>query len=408
MPEHAQTLLKTIPDAARLALFAQRLHDWLLADLAEADETAVFTESRARALLRAANVVDDPTLHDFNARMTGDTAIRLALHDLLADSALATNEEIQALAATAAATTSSQPPAPSWLSLAIAAFAWKAEYPLAQLDPASPPDDFSPAGQVVRQAATWLRAQVQRTPTERDKLAKKVAFDADAPGAPTLDALRADQTAAPLPPHYRPPIPVRYPEMSRETLHVEADDETERPSPTPRRADPITITEDDLPDETQRPVRMPEIRISREQVSESASQQDSESAGQQVSGSASQPGSSTASQFATAVRHRWNRGREPMTTTKLRVLAQEHPDGAPMYGLQVRVTCKGVNSHVAGTTNRDGVFLCELPVRAHAGLTYDVELTWPRDFGSEKERKSITLNADRTHFELPFYRTHNA
>ena len=44
-----------------------------------------FTESRAQsALLRAAGVVDDPTLHDF-ARLVdgGGTAVRLALHDIL-------------------------------------------------------------------------------------------------------------------------------------------------------------------------------------------------------------------------------------------------------------------------------------------------------------------------------------
>jgi hypothetical protein len=37
------------------------------------------------------------------------------------------------------------------------------------------------------------------------------------------------------------------------------------------------------------------------------------------------------------------------------------------------------------------------------GLTYDVDLTWPRDFGGETERKAITMNADRTRFTLPFY-----
>ena len=37
--------------------------------------------------------------------------------------------------------------------------------------------------------------------------------------------------------------------------------------------------------------------------------------------------------------------------------------------------------------------------------TYAVDVTWPRDFGGEVERKSITVNADRTHFDLPFYRT---
>jgi hypothetical protein len=97
-------------------------------------------------------------------------------------------------------------------------------------------------------------------------------------------------------------------------------------------------------------------------------------------------------------------GQEEMTTTKLRVLVQEHPDGPGLYGLQVRVTCAGIKSYVAGTTDRDGKFVCELPVRMQTGLTYDVEITWPRDKGGDGERKSITLNADRTEFTLPFYR----
>jgi hypothetical protein len=93
-----------------------------------------------------------------------------------------------------------------------------------------------------------------------------------------------------------------------------------------------------------------------------------------------------------------------MKTTKLRVVVQEYPDGPGLYGLQVRVSCKGIKSYVAGTTNRDGEFLCQLPVHVHSGLTYDVDITWPREMNGEVERKSITLNADRTHFILPFYR----
>jgi hypothetical protein len=97
-------------------------------------------------------------------------------------------------------------------------------------------------------------------------------------------------------------------------------------------------------------------------------------------------------------------GHEDLTTTKLKVLVQHYPDGPGFYGLQVRVTCKGVKSYVAGTTDRDGKFVCELPVRVESGLTYDVDVIWPREEGSEVERKSITLNADRTYFSLPFYR----
>jgi hypothetical protein len=93
-----------------------------------------------------------------------------------------------------------------------------------------------------------------------------------------------------------------------------------------------------------------------------------------------------------------------MTTTRLRITVQEYTDGPGLYGVQVRVKCQGIRSYVAGTTNRDGKFLCELPVPRHAGLTYDAEITWPRDIGGDVEHKSITLNADRTEFTLPFYR----
>ncbi len=105
------------------------------------------------------------------------------------------------------------------------------------------------------------------------------------------------------------------------------------------------------------------------------------------------------------VARRPKRGRAPMATTKLRVVVQAYPDGPGLYGLQVRVGSRGIRRNVAGTTNKDGEFLCELPVQADMGLTYDVDVTWPRDYGGEVERKSITVNADRTHFVLPFYRT---
>jgi hypothetical protein len=112
-------------------------------------------------------------------------------------------------------------------------------------------------------------------------------------------------------------------------------------------------------------------------------------------------------QFTDSVRRLFS-SNEPMTTTKLRVIVETYPDGPPMYGLQVRVNCRGVRSFVAGTTNEAGHFLCSLPVPIHASLTYDVDVTWPRDMNNDKERKSITLNGDRTEFKLPFYRHHTA
>ena len=120
------------------------------------------------------------------------------------------------------------------------------------------------------------------------------------------------------------------------------------------------------------------------------------------------PNATTATNTAgatTAARRKMRRGRAPMAITKLRIVVQEHPDGPGLYGLQVRVSSRGIRRYVAGTTNQAGEFLCELPVQADMGLTYDVDVTWPRDFGGEVERKSITVNADRTHFDLPFYRT---
>ncbi|MCB8929043.1 MAG: hypothetical protein H6652_25840 [Ardenticatenaceae bacterium] len=94
-------LLKQLDDA-HLPVFAVRLTNWLITDLnASRGDSGIapdFTESRAKALLRAAGVVDDPTLHDF-ARLVdgGGTAVRLALHDLLDETGLIEDEEVTAL-----------------------------------------------------------------------------------------------------------------------------------------------------------------------------------------------------------------------------------------------------------------------------------------------------------------------
>ena len=89
-----QPLLKQLDDA-HLPIFAMRLTEWLIADLNKSKEPVPdFTESRAKALLRAAAVVDDPTLHDFARLVEGSgTAVRLALHDLLQETGLVEDEE---------------------------------------------------------------------------------------------------------------------------------------------------------------------------------------------------------------------------------------------------------------------------------------------------------------------------
>ena len=392
-----QPLLKQLDDA-HLPVFAVRLTNWLITDLnASTDDSGIapdFTESRAKALLRAAGVVDDPTLHDF-ARLVdgGGTAVRLALHDLLQETGLVEDEEVTGIATAISNLQSPVSDPVSWLSLSIAAHAWKSGYPLYQLDPASPPGEYSPAGQLIKRAATFLRQQIQRSATERDKLGKKLAYN-PGDGTPSLETMPNSQPIAPVPPHFRPPIPVRYPEVSRETLQVNENEQTSNQGNVTRNA-PLTITSDDIQPANQRPVRMPEIRIRADQVPQGRQSRPTQSRPQP---------SSSGENLGTAVRQRFKRDKEPLRSTKLRIIVQDVQDGPGLYGIQVQVRCKGINAHVAGTTNRDGVFLCELPVRVHSGLTYDVDITWPRDLGGEVERKSVTLNVDRTEFKLPFFR----
>ena len=392
-----QPLLKQLDDA-HLSVFAVRLTNWLITDLnASRGDSGIapdFTESRAKALLRAAGVVDDPTLHDF-ARLVdgGGTAVRLALHDLLDETGLIEDEEVTGIATAISNLQSPVSDPVSWLSLSIAAHAWKSGYPLYQLDPASPPGEYSPAGQLIKRAATFLRQQIQRSATERDKLGKKLAYN-PGDGTPSLETMPNSQPIAPVPPHFRPPIPVRYPEVSRETLQVNENEQTSNQGNVTRNA-PLTITSDDIQPANQRPVRMPEIRIRADQVPQGRQSRPTQSRPQP---------SSSGENLGTAVRQRFKRDKEPLRSTKLRIIVQDVQDGPGLYGIQVQVRCKGINAHVAGTTNREGVFLCELPVRVHSGLTYDVDITWPRDLGGEVERKSVTLNVDRTEFKLPFFR----
>lgn len=392
MQDEAKKLVQTLPDTGHLLHFAGSMRQWLVADLNQSEEPVPdFTESRARALLRAADLLDDPTRHSFDQLVENETGLRVALYDLLQDSELAGDETIAALAAAGAARQTAGGDAfNEWLSLLVAAYAWKSGYPLYQLDPSSPPDPYSPAGQVLKRAASFVRRQVQRSATERDKLGRQLAYSA-AGRPPALDDLHPDGTIAPLPPHYRPPIPVRYPEVASETLQV--DPESREPQSGVTRGDPITITGSDLEPQSEPPTYREPIQISPVEPAPSSTTR-------VVTPDAAV---STGSTFSNSVRKRYGRGKKPMRTTKLVVVVQEYPDGPGLYGLQVRVSCKGIKSHVAGTTTREGKFTCELPVPEDTGLTYDVDLNWPRDMGGETERKSITLNADRTRFMLPFF-----
>ena len=239
MHETAQKQIQAFTGKGQMAAFAGRLLEWLNHDLNPNGES--LTESRARAILLAANVLDEPTRHSFSQAVESEQGMRLALYGLLRDSGLADKEDIAVLAATSAGIMApSDQVAPSWLALAVAAFAWRADFLLDRLDPASPPDPFSPAGQVLKRAAYFIRQEVQRSATERDKLSRKLAHTEG--GAPSLNALRPDGTIAPLPPYYRTPIPERYPEYNRE-IEVSPDEVERRPRqhPVRRSASPTTI-----------------------------------------------------------------------------------------------------------------------------------------------------------------------
>lgn len=397
MDNTAVNLVRSLQEDNQLISFAHRLAGWLTANEG-------LTESRAKALLRAADALDEPTLHSFTRLIEQPSAVRLALYDLLATSGLAEDAEVAALPQLPVLDNQSSVP---WLPLAIAAYAWKNGYPLQQLDPAAPPDPNSPAGQLLKRTAQFMRQQVQRSATERDKLGRKLSQPPA--NAPSLEQLPAAAPIPPLPPIFRPPIPVRYPEVARETLQINPETPAETPAATGgvTRGEPLVITREELqpaPEATPpTPVTNPPITITYDQI---APQRPSPNQPPRPlpRSAVVMPNSAVESRPGLSVAVRQMLGQETLKTTKLRVKVQQHPDGPGLYGLQVRVTCPGIKSYVAGTTDRDGTFLCELPVRLHTGLTYDVDVTWPRDEGGDTERKSITLNADRTEFTLPFYR----
>jgi len=399
MSNSALKLAQTMRDARQLADFAARLSGWLHDDLNKGQPNPPsLTPSRARALLRATNLLDEPSEQDFGRLMGQPTAVQIALYDLLRETGLAESADVAGLAVASSRRAGDTAVTIEWLPLIIAAYAWHKEYPLYQLDPSSPPEADSPAGQLLRRAASFLRRQLQRSATERDKLARQLSAPPSGTppsGAPSLEEMAGGEPIPPLPPHFRPPIPVRYPEVARETVSISPDEETS-PTTAVTRAEPIRITEADLaPTRTEPLTIAPQEVAPRPRRSRPPSPMPPTAVVMPNSAVEPRPG------FTLAVRQML--GQEEMKSAKLHVLAQEYPDGPGLYGLQVRVTCKGIKSYVAGTTDRDGRFTCELPVRLHAGLTYDVDLTWPREMNNEVERKSITLNADRTAFTLPFY-----
>lgn len=403
MNRPAQKQIQGLQDTPQLQNFANQLHKLLLDEL---NDGQPLSDNRARAVMLAMGVLDEATYNAFSRLVESEANLRVALYELL------TKGEI-ALEMPAPLYGEAKPV--QWHTFLLAVHAFKTGYPLHQLDPSSPPSVHTPAGMVVQQAAQFMRIQIQRSATERDRLARQLAYNAAAAGTPSLDQLSNNQnTIAPVPPYFRSPVPVRYPEYNPQ-MRLEDDESADAPAVSPsdeigaipststpshnvQRGTPIKITRDEIEPPLPPAQRMPQIRITREQVTPPSPQIRT---GRPVQLPRPNP-RATPSAFAQALTNMFKT--EEMKTTRLRVVVQEYPDGPGVFGLQVQVTCKGVKSYVAGTTDRNGRFVCELPVRLSSGLTYDVDVTWPREEGGANERKSITLNADRTEFNLPFYR----
>ncbi|HMT22544.1 MAG TPA: hypothetical protein PKE20_15100, partial [Promineifilum sp.] len=80
MHESARTQIQKLPGKPQLLAFAGRLLEWINHDLNPQGEP--LTESRARALLLAADVLDEPTRNSFGQAVESEQGMRLALYDL--------------------------------------------------------------------------------------------------------------------------------------------------------------------------------------------------------------------------------------------------------------------------------------------------------------------------------------
>lgn len=350
-------------------------------------------DSRAQALLRAMNVADETLLSDFESRMLDSKRMRVALYDLLDSAEMDPPTQL---------TSSDSLTTAGWLRLAVGAYAHKVGFPVSELDPANPPTQFSPAGQVIHRASDWARRQVQRSATERDKIARKLAYD----GSTTALAATAS-TAAPEP--ARGNVPVTHFEFN-DDVSISADDVvsntdvTAAPSvsqPAAAQSGSLRITDDDL--EQPIDITLGESRtVPRVAGANSADGQNLRQALAENLPELRDAAIATASALGNAVRAQFRS--ETLTPIRLRVEVYDKPNGARLPSVQVTISCKGVKGNIAGTTNNNGVFAVELPVRAKEGLTYHADVTWPLSLGGQTERKSVTLSQNRTEFLLTFYR----
>ncbi|MDX1616918.1 MAG: hypothetical protein R3300_21600 [Candidatus Promineifilaceae bacterium] len=391
--ESALQLIRSLDTAERLNGFANALSGWLM----PADATTTvgshkrqirLTDNQARLLLHTAGRIGREAAA-LQQPFSSGARKRSTLYHLLQETDLAAEVEVQQLLANDART----PPAEvAWLALVVSAFGWRAGYDVSQLDPASPPVAHTPASQSLRRSLRFLHCEAERSAAEIERLHEMLTLPAAGfRGGAGEDA---GGPVPPLPPHFRPPVPERYPEIARETIEVRSDDIAADAPPS--RTEPLVISSEDL--ETQ-PAETTTLRIETEAADEAGQQPPSPLPRSGVI----MPNSASHSRWSLSLALGQLFRQERLKSTRLVIMVKRYPSGPGLRGLQVRVSCKGIKNHLAGVTNAEGTFTCELPVREGSGLTYDVAVTWPRELGAAVEQKSITLNADRTRFELPFY-----
>ena len=179
MDDKCIRIVRSLQNEQQIEAFTKHLGKWLGEDLAHSQSADfLFTDSRARALLVSANLLDGATLSDFSHLMKSEANQRIALGDLLEDSGLSESEQITPLLATAQVAgkdSVDESTTISWLALIIGAYAWKSGYLISQLDPSSPPGAYTPAGQVLKRSASFVRTQIQRSATERDRLSQTLS-----------------------------------------------------------------------------------------------------------------------------------------------------------------------------------------------------------------------------------------
>lgn len=372
--------------------------------------------NKIRALFLGSGLLDDAQLREFLRIIENEATLRITLAEL-AELIEETGLELTS----ADVVDRFERREVEWLVLITAVFAAKNRYPLDALDPSSPPALHTPAGIMLQQVSQFVRRQRLRTATERDRLVKKLAYD-ETLRIDSADegevASSGEELIAPVPPHFRSPVPERYVEHNPDLVidEVELGDGVTESDQAPVAADRaavshsgshLVISTDDLVEELSAPQRMPSIRITADQIPPRQATAPQRSPTRPVTPTTpprtnSHIGPSALDQLVTAVGNLFKS--ETLGSTRLRIIVQSSPTSDGIYGVQVRVSCKGIRSQVAGTTNQNGRFICELPVRLSSGLTYDVDVTWPEELGGHVERKSITLSGDRPQFELPFYR----